>query len=418
MDSSEREAQFLDSSFNGLHLDQSSEYDYFRNSAVHRFPVEILVQIFLDILAEPGLPITSTPFDCSQLWRLGHICARWRSIVCSDIPLVWSNIKVNFRSSIRVAQLAPHSVEILQVCLHRTQDCPLTITFACATHTGSPHQDDWLRCLELLVGVSDRWKSIDFYVPITVLSRFAPVKGRLPLLETLKLSLDPPNTHSLPHAVVAFEDAPRLTSVATSSHLSMDSFRLPWNQLTSYRTQRTDVGDCVEVLQLSPYLRSLYVRLDAIKKVLPSLGQSDPLPSMPKSHNFLTSLSVNGLMRPGSEHVLLQRLLKLQFNISEAFFPSLTELRLVTSPGSLVNFVTPPSPTSCFGSALTKLTIRGVFDAEADYVGAKEFLSSLPSIRELVFGVCFHRDQKVSWCSTLITVEVRSPSSRVGLQTP
>jgi len=105
-------------------------------------------------------------------------------------------------------------------------------------------------------------------------------------------------------------------------------------------------------------------------------------------------------MRPGFEHTLFQYLSELQSSSgkSQVFFPFLTDLRLVIHPGSLASFAKLPHPmssTTCLGSSLTKLTIRSVFDARADYAGAREFFLSLPTIRELAFGVCFHHDQSV-----------------------
>lgn len=383
---------------------------------IRRLPAEILTQVFMDVLLTEPAPTMSVPFDCAPLWQLGHVCARWRSIVFSDMPLAWSTIKIDFRST-RVASRARRSVDILRACLERTGDCLLTIAFACSFNIRLSGGDEWICCLELLVDACKRWKAIDISIPITVLSKLVPVKGQLAFLETLNLSLEPLNAHSLPHTVDVFEDAPRLTSVTVSSHLSMKSFRLPWHQITSYRTQRTEVSDCVEVIRLAPQLRSLQIRLDAISRrnVIGDTGtfsNSHILTPLPIPHKNLTSLSLNGLMRPGFEHALFQFLRKLEppSGESQVFFPSLINFRVVTGPGSLANFAT---CASCFGSSLTKLTVRSVFDAETDYTGAREFLSSLPTVRELAFGVCFHHSQAV--VNILYDIlAVPSPCSRNG----
>ncbi|KIK62793.1 hypothetical protein GYMLUDRAFT_41684 [Collybiopsis luxurians FD-317 M1] len=402
--SSDRQSQPLPSLLTGLRLNQASRSDCVNHAAIDNLPVELLSQIFLELLAD--LPM-SVPFDCQQLWQLGHVSAFWRSVVHSNMSLAWSNIKVNFRPSSRAASLGQTSAEVLRICLERSRDCPLTIAFTCASNAG---ENDWLPCWDLLMGVCDRWRIIDFFIPITVLSKFAPVKGRIPALETLYLSLEPQNAHSLPHPVDVFEEAPKLCSVIMSSHLSMQSFRLPWKQITSYRTQRMEVEDCIKVLRLAPLLHSLCVRLDATTRshIRAEPPAADTCDYSLKPLTSLTGVSLNGLMRPGSEHVLFQRLLMLS-GPSEILFPSVMELRLVVSPGSLSNFVTPPFATSCFSSALTKLTIRGVFDASEDYAGAREFLANLPSVQKLSFGVCFHHDREV--VNTLYNILLIPPSS-------
>ncbi|KAJ3780437.1 hypothetical protein GGU10DRAFT_369421, partial [Lentinula aff. detonsa] len=206
---------------------------------IHQFPVEILARIFFECLPDP----MSVPFDCAQLWTLGRICSRWRSVICLEMPLTWSTIKINFRSSTaRAAKLSRHSAEIMRVCIQRTRECPLTIAFTCASDVGATARDDWLRS--------------------RVLSRLLPAKGRLKSLEVLNLSLEPQNARSLPRAVDIFEDAPKLTRVTMSSHLSLDTFRLPWKQIIEYRTKLMEVWNCVEVLHHAPHLRALHAKLE------------------------------------------------------------------------------------------------------------------------------------------------------------
>ncbi|KAJ3978530.1 hypothetical protein F5890DRAFT_1548389, partial [Lentinula detonsa] len=277
-----------------------------------------------------------------------------------------------------------HSAEIMR--------CPLTIAFTCASDVGATARDDWLRCLNSLVAVSERWKSIDFFIPITVLSRLLPAKGRLKSLEVLNLSSEPQNARSLPRAVDIFEDAPKLTRVTMSSHLSLDTFRLPWKQIIEYRIKLMEVWNCVEVLHHAPHLRALHAKLERARGNISgdtASPYSDHLDHKTFSYESLTSLSINGLMRPGYEHELFLRLLEVSSdsdnaNVTQILFPSLTNFRLATSSGSLINFAALPLAGSCFGSLLTKVTIRSVFDALADYSGAKDFLL-----------VCFHHNQDV-----------------------
>ncbi|KAJ3926605.1 MAG: hypothetical protein NXY57DRAFT_709432 [Lentinula lateritia] len=382
------------------------------HSPICRLPVELLIRIFHEVLPEP----MSVPFGCAQLWYLGHICIRWRLIISSEMPLLWSTIELNFRLSARAARLSRHSTEIIRICLERTRDCLLTITFTCPSDVGATTRDDWLRCLDTLVGVSNRWKTIDLFIPITVLSRLVPAKGRLDSLQTLSLSLEPQNARSLPHAIDVFEDAPKLTSVTMSSHLSLDSFRLPWNQLALYRTQRMEVRNCIEILRLTPNLHALHAKLERPRgNILGEYASSDSGQLgalLPISHQSLQSLSINVLMRPEHEHELFQDLLPVPSNPdrskqSQIVFPSLFNFRLATGPGSLANFAALSLAGSCFGPSLTKVTIRSVFDAPADYLGARDFLLGLPMVRQLAFGVCFHHNQDV----VNILYEILSPPS-------
>lgn len=194
------------------------------NTPVDRLPTEILSEIFL-LVVEPR-----ATFDTkSELWKLGRVCGRWRS-VSSSMKQIWATIHIELYSMSPMSSGA--ALEILCEIMDRSDPALLSITYG----NIPPHlfKSDKLLLLRPLVSACQRWRSINFPEQLLDLDYFGRVRGNVPHLEALEIggrifgSVDRRDLD-------IFEVAPKLRSV-TYGVRDVD-VRLPWSQLTRFEYQ-------------------------------------------------------------------------------------------------------------------------------------------------------------------------------------
>lgn len=137
------------------------------NTPVHPLPTEILSEVFL-LVVEPR-----ATFDTkSELWKLGRVCGRWRS-VSSSMKQIWATIHIELYS------MSPMSsgvaLEILCEIMDRSDPALLSITYG----NIPPHlfKSDKLLLLRPLVSACQRWRSINFPEQLLDLDYFGRVRG-------------------------------------------------------------------------------------------------------------------------------------------------------------------------------------------------------------------------------------------------
>ncbi|KAJ7889750.1 hypothetical protein B0H13DRAFT_2666113 [Mycena leptocephala] len=195
-------------------------------SPVRRLPTEILAQIFALCAPAPVsysdvfAPVPSDAFDRvaqSHLLRLSQVCIRWYETAMGT-PWLWATIEVDLS---RAQKIMDKIIQLLSRSLDRSANCSLTIHCFAGGEMAGPG-------LELLVGHSAKWRSVDIYLGPSTFHFLSPAKGSLPLLERLEIA--GPDLHSLD----VFESAPKLR------HFESPEFRgrppkLPWAQLHHIR---------------------------------------------------------------------------------------------------------------------------------------------------------------------------------------
>lgn len=199
-------------------------------SSFRRLPSEIIGEILLFALSSRdtgrgdtvgvGLNTQKGP------WKYGHICRAWRGVVLS-FPQLWSKLDISpfLTSRPRVASIVAAEL------LHRSRDLPLTIntTF---DHPTDPHL--WIgEVLDVLITHSHRWKDVTLVIPAIHIAKLGCVKGCVPQLETLSLTLKTrwPNPASSLGTFDAFRIAPRLKNLTLDLGDQIPVFDIPWSQL-------------------------------------------------------------------------------------------------------------------------------------------------------------------------------------------
>ncbi|KAJ7659330.1 hypothetical protein DFH06DRAFT_1406506 [Mycena polygramma] len=173
-------------------------------------PYDILSEIFKHFL--PVYPL------CPDLRGgilspvlLTHICRHWREIALTT-PILWRALSVTSTRPL------PKS----EIWLDRSRYHPLSIAIHHLLHPVSEF-------LSAVIPYRARWEHLRLSIPASNLS---VIKGPMPLLCHLDLSLDGPINYSGTPAFT-LEESPRLRTVILRGQFATSAVALPWEQLTS-----------------------------------------------------------------------------------------------------------------------------------------------------------------------------------------
>ncbi len=198
--------------------------------SLHRtLPLEIWSEIFLYTIKKPS---DSNAFNASgPIWRLSHVCQRWRSIALS-LHSFWSNMTIRF------PEAAQHegNVQCLEMVIQRSRQRLLNVSLrdGILPHRRNLNPDPSIlkRMLDIALAESYRWREFhltSFHGKLSSTMPYESLVNRLPHLESLSLFLVP--LESEEHAAVyVFEDCPRLTKLVLGGGTLGVEF--PWDQIT------------------------------------------------------------------------------------------------------------------------------------------------------------------------------------------
>ena len=221
-------------------------------SPVRYLPSEVLQEIFLQY-CDHGLinpPISMVP------WRLGHISHHWREIALA-LPALWDKIPVidsNFKPNPSYVRAITHLIE-------RSGTSP---TLKC--HISYP---DWRLTkippiFKVVVQHSERLELLSMCIEMNITTLFQGLKGRLPNLRSLCLSLPSLNSND-GRSLDIFGTAPALRRIVLLGSYPGNSIRLllPWSQITHlYDTIRSESVAPYVPLSFLPSLSYLYIDKD------------------------------------------------------------------------------------------------------------------------------------------------------------
>ncbi|KAJ6509108.1 hypothetical protein DFH09DRAFT_1436718 [Mycena vulgaris] len=224
-------------------------------------PPEITAEIFLHYVDSAhigGSGATDVPIapgrtgGCGPL-LLASICRTWREIALT-LPPIWSSLQLYAEPE----TISP-TESLLPLWLPRAGSHPLEIDI------GSPAGTDLL--VSLVAPYSPQWQTFAcaVYTPITFPSDL--IRGRIPLLKRLEVALHANWGDIADNPVTAFADAPQLREVQLID-FALQWISLPWAQLTSLDLLGQTASQCVEILQHTPRLETLFVQF----------GDTDPAP--------------------------------------------------------------------------------------------------------------------------------------------
>ena len=233
--------------------------------ARHLLP-EILSEIFLQCKKDKeysGYP----QLDRAPL-LLGSVCRRWRTIALST-PWLWAS----FALTINEDHWKSDSL-LAKTWLARAGACPLTIALG-----GSGFEHGIQPLMQVFLLHCERWYDVQLYLHPDVLRFLSPAKNRLPMLQKLRVD------DTLDETIDIFECAPQLCCFGLSYRGRASIIKVPWNQLQHFDMGNKDIDRCLELLRLTPHLKSCRVWLDG-----PAPRQSTPQ----VQHLHLCSIHASG----------------------------------------------------------------------------------------------------------------------------
>ncbi|KAK0441527.1 uncharacterized protein EV420DRAFT_1485597 [Desarmillaria tabescens] len=189
-----------------------SGYRSYLNSAVRRFPTEILLLIFSEVVSSIPDPNFTTTLHISL------VCFRWRNIALSA-PSLWRNIYVG--------KGCPPDINktLVQLYIKRSMNEPLRIA---ANVMDKAYAYCYAPALSALYASSDRWEEANLkLLQPAVPSLNSNVINKVPMLQTLTLEMYGIDSGE---RCTAFSHAPQLRTVALTGVWARE-VELPWSQL-------------------------------------------------------------------------------------------------------------------------------------------------------------------------------------------
>ncbi|KAF7358441.1 F-box domain-containing protein [Mycena venus] len=222
-------------------------------------PTEITSEIFLQHLTglheahddRPWLVDLHTASHAGPLF-LAQVCKAWRAITLS-FPSLWCRVRVSSSE-----QTLPGRQKILEHWLPRAGAHPLYLDIM----TGLNYRQI-PPLFATLAPYSLQWRTFSLWLTTPISFSMKEIQGRIPLLHKLNVGLN--DMCRVSTLITAFSDAPELREVELLN-LPPKWISLPWAQLTSLNLAEQDVGQCLEVLSLTPNLEILSVDLAGLPR--------------------------------------------------------------------------------------------------------------------------------------------------------
>ncbi|KAF5334189.1 hypothetical protein D9611_014496 [Ephemerocybe angulata] len=217
-------------------------------------PAELVIDIFSRVLVSNSRrkwTDVSPPHTPLTPFFLGKICRSWRSVAWNNSEL-WTSLTLTLEREHYEAQ-----VSLLDLWLEKSGTHPLDITIR---GPGGDEEEDWElnpphEIMRKLAAVSERWRSMDMFIPHPCYIDLACMRSRLPLLQNL--SIRPPDCVEplFNHKLDFFSYAPSLTNLSIGGLYFSEAIDMPWAQLQSLLGQDFLADDCYTMLESAPNLR-------------------------------------------------------------------------------------------------------------------------------------------------------------------
>jgi hypothetical protein len=204
-------------------------------SPIRRLPSELLFEIFM-LLATNSLRRSSSR---DATFVLGAVCRDWRKLALSA-PRLWCSIYVDLDRCDSEAR-----ADMVRTWIERSGHYPLSFGLE---NFGVLDNHP---VIDIVIRHSHRLQHLEVTAPPTAMKILAPLKGRLPMLQSLLLR-DPTYEPSSPPCDI-FADAPELRMLNILWGY-LDSFDLPFGQIVHFSTETFATHECLDVLRMTPNL--------------------------------------------------------------------------------------------------------------------------------------------------------------------
>ncbi|KAJ7462165.1 hypothetical protein FB451DRAFT_480103 [Mycena latifolia] len=226
---------------------------------VRTLPVEIISEIFTHCLPAGNAKVSLSQAPFLLLW----ICRRWREIALST-PRLWSSLDIDvvkLRQQVSSQVPGPDWVSLAAGWLGRARSHRLSVTLRHPPEeqsTETRFQPD----LAFLKQISHRLESLEVH-GLEQFTREAEdslepldyTPGLFPLLRRLVFGPATPGEDTIYDCWFAFfGDAPQLRELEILGCIDIKVVPLPWHKLTKFTGYDLDLGDCLEMLHLTPDL--------------------------------------------------------------------------------------------------------------------------------------------------------------------
>ncbi|KAJ6571105.1 hypothetical protein B0H19DRAFT_1231057 [Mycena capillaripes] len=238
-------------------------------------PPELTAEIFwhcvqpdeYDNIMYPG------PSSLRMALTLSSVCGAWRTVALSTCA-IWTRIHFD-------AQRIRDAEKVLSCCLSRAGVVPLDLRLNLA---GSKQTHDAI--LSVLAQHSSQWMSLDLRSDELISFSSDSIQGPLSSLKKLSINTRRTQPFHWEAPVTVFPDAPHLREVHIGG-LSLAQISLPWMHLTSLDLVGQTLGQCFDILGLTPNPTTLRVAMGEFFEADPVTSQQ-PL-TLPYLHTIKMS---------------------------------------------------------------------------------------------------------------------------------
>jgi hypothetical protein len=284
---------------------------------------------------------------------LGAVCSHWRKLALST-PRLWCTIYVNLDRGDSESK-----ADMVRTWLERSGHCPLSIGLRAEERDCGDHP-----VLDLVIQNSHRLQAFDIFLSCTSMGALAPLRGQLPILQSLVLGDPGAGFESIESSFKVFADAPHLHILDLGPAYNLGIFDLPFAQIIQCSTTDFATDECLDVLRMTPNAKA-YEFKGMYEAMVPSQS-----PVVSHLHSLSIAQSSHDLLDLGQIFGLLT-------------LPSIRELSLhhrrphVWSQPKFMSFV---ARSSC---RLAKLVLIRISLSNGDLMCV---LEAMPSLCELEVG--------------------------------
>lgn len=269
-------------------------------SPIRRVPVEVLTEI---------LSYTWTVADNTEKghvsgfnvflgregpWLLGQVCRRWRGVVSTLCPWLWTTMSISIpcRNGMRCRN-PKYAVKMLRHALECTRGRLLDFRFEVHSPRSAKDCEIVGRCFNLMLGQSVRWRRAELKIPPSLLRSLSRICGKIDFLTDVYLQCER-QTDYQPVPITAFEIAPRLKNIHLKGIHPEVEILFPTANLVSFCDGRFFLGDqfnpvYTRIVKSSPKLLSLTYHNYTISSWHPTF----PLPPSRVTSQSIQTLSVS-----------------------------------------------------------------------------------------------------------------------------
>ncbi|KAJ7691922.1 hypothetical protein B0H17DRAFT_550785 [Mycena rosella] len=194
-------------------------------SPLRRIPPEVLAEIFAWTLpsADEIVATDRCGFDIGRSpWVLGHISRQWRAVSLST-PCLWSLVVIDYSFS------TWYPLPFLEAQIARARNLEIHF-YGCQDSDSRPQ----ITFFQTLVERSSIWKELKIGLTSDLVPHLTTLRNRIPLLRSLWIEWDDPESQTAADLIDAFHTAPSLLDASIWNQHRFISIPLPFHQLTQY----------------------------------------------------------------------------------------------------------------------------------------------------------------------------------------